>query len=152
VGSFNFDLVGRPEHDIGSAAVGLPAGHCLRKVDVCVCNASIMLDLEFVYKSARHWIAALPELFYELVAVFVLRQTKEGGSLFIGDNPAYILIQPPLVADGWRWVRDTGPSSCCSIGPIRLSICGQANTQSHYCLQKTSGDLAGSTHHESCLV
>jgi hypothetical protein len=102
--------------------------------------------------SARHWIAALPEMFYELVAVFILRQTKEGGSLFISDNPAYILIQPPLVADGWRWVRGTGASSCCSIGPIRLSMRGQANTHSHYCLQKTGCDLAGSTRHKSCLA
>jgi len=60
-----------------------------------------MLDLEFVCRSARHWILALPEPFNELVAVFVLRQTKEGIALFVGDNPAGILIQPPLVADGW---------------------------------------------------
>jgi hypothetical protein len=54
----------------------------------------------FVLGGARCWIAAQPERFYEAVAFFILRQPNEGRALLWGDDPADVLIQPPLVFAG----------------------------------------------------
>ena len=57
-------------------------------------DAAVVLFFIFVLGCIRAGIAAEPELFYELVALFVVGELLEGGSLFVGDDPANILIHP----------------------------------------------------------
>src|SRR5208282_830700 len=57
-------------------------------------NAPVMLFFKLVLFGVGRGIAALPESLDELVALFVVRELHEGGFLFVGDNPAHVLVQP----------------------------------------------------------
>src|SRR5262249_7652360 len=86
-----------PVHDVHAAAVGLPSRNARRKVLVGVGNTTVVLFLELVFDRVRSRIAALPEGFDELVALFVIRELLESRPLLVGNNPADILVQPLLV-------------------------------------------------------
>src|SRR5208282_5900930 len=88
------DLIRRPKHDVSPSTVGLPPGDAGREVLVGIRYAPIVLFFELVFFCVRRGIAALPEGFNELVALFVVRELHEGGSFFVGDNPTHVLIQP----------------------------------------------------------
>ena len=60
-------------------------------------DAPVVLFFIFVIFSVRSRIAALPERLNKLVALGIGAQLLERGELFIGDDPADILVQPPLV-------------------------------------------------------
>ena len=64
---------------------------------VGVCDAPVVLFLEFVLHRVRRGIAALPEGLDEIVALFVVGELPEGGALFVGDNPAHVFVQPLFV-------------------------------------------------------
>jgi len=53
-----------------------------------------VLFFELVLFGVGRGIAALPEGLDELVALLVVRELHEGGFLFVGDNPAHVLVQP----------------------------------------------------------
>jgi hypothetical protein len=46
----------------------------------------------FVFRGVRSWDSALPERFDELVTLLVARKLVEGLVLFVGDDPADILV------------------------------------------------------------
>src|ERR1700686_718281 len=89
-----FNLVCRSEYDVGSSAIPLPAWDAGGIVLVGIGDTAIMLFLEFVLFGIRGRVAALPEGFDELVALLVVRELLEGGSLFVGNDPAHVLVQP----------------------------------------------------------
>src|SRR5207245_566609 len=82
---------------VGAPAIGLPSGDAGREMLVRVRDAPIMLFLKFVLQRVGRGIAAQPELLDEIVALFVVRELLEGVALFIGDDPAHILIEPFLI-------------------------------------------------------
>ena len=60
-------------------------------------DAPVVFFFIFVVFSIWSRIAALPERLNKLVALGIRAQLLERGELFIGDDPADILVQPPLV-------------------------------------------------------
>src|SRR6266481_2559366 len=93
-GGVGLDLIRGPKHDVSAAAVGLPPGDASRVVFVGIRDTPVVLFFKLVLFGVRRGIAALPEGFNELVALFVVRELHEGGFLFVGDYPAHILVQP----------------------------------------------------------
>src|SRR5579862_3516378 len=92
------DLIRRPIHYVHSAAIGFPAGDAGGEVLVGIGHTAIMLFFEFVLDRIRSGIAALPEGFDELVALFVVRKQLESFLLFVSDDPAHVLVKPLLVS------------------------------------------------------
>ncbi len=64
---------------------------------VGVGDALVVLFLIFVLFGVRSGVAALPEGFDEVVALFVVRELLEGGALFVGDDVDDVFVQPLLV-------------------------------------------------------
>jgi hypothetical protein len=64
---------------------------------VGVGDALVVLFLIFVLFGIGRGIAALPEGFNEIVALFVVGELLEGGSLFVGDDVSDVFVQPLLV-------------------------------------------------------
>src|SRR5712692_5068905 len=92
-----FNFIRRAIHDVDLAAISLPAGNAGGEMLVGVRDATVVLVFKFVFCSIRGWIAALPESFDELLALFLVRELFESCALFVRDNPAHILVQPFLV-------------------------------------------------------
>ena len=92
-----FNLVRRPKLDIHLAAVGFPARDSGGEVLVGVLDAPIVLFLELVLFGVRSGIAALPEGFDELVALFVVGELLERLALFVRDNVDDVFVEPFLV-------------------------------------------------------
>src|SRR5258708_40187153 len=93
-GGMGINFIGRPKHDVRPAAFGLPAGDACRVVLLSIRDTPAVLFFKLVLLGVRRGIAALPEGFNELLALFVVRELHEGGFLFVGDNPAHVLVQP----------------------------------------------------------
>jgi hypothetical protein len=93
-GGMGIDFIGWSEHDVHVAAVALPAGDAGREVLVGIGDTPIVLFLVFVLFGVGCGIATLPEGLNELVALFIVGELHEGGSFFVGDDPAHVLIQP----------------------------------------------------------
>ncbi len=91
------DFIGLAVHDVDAAAIGLPAGHAGGEMLVGVGDALVVLFLIFVLFGVGGGIAALPEGFNEVVALFVVRELLEGGALFVGDDVDDVLVEPLLV-------------------------------------------------------
>src|ERR1700722_17646648 len=89
-----FNLVCWSKYDVGGSPLALPPGDAGGIVLVGVSDTAIMFFFEFVLFGIRGRVAALPEGFYELVALLVVRELLEGGSLFVGNDPAHVLVQP----------------------------------------------------------
>src|SRR5579871_6809999 len=87
-------LVRRPERDVDAAAVGLPSRNSRSEMLVRVGDAAVVLFLELVFQRVGCRIAPQPELFDELLALFVRLKTLERGALLIGDDVEHILAQP----------------------------------------------------------
>ena len=88
-------------HDVHATAVGAPSRNARGKMLVGVGDAPVVLFLEFVFFRVRSGIAPLPEVLDELVALRIGGQLLEGRHLFIGDDPAHVLIEPALVILGF---------------------------------------------------
>src|SRR5208283_1184083 len=88
------DLIRRAKHDVNPAAVGLPPRDAGGEVLVGISDAPVVLFFKLVLVGVGRGIAALPEGLDELVALLVVRKLHEGGSFFVRDNPAYVLVQP----------------------------------------------------------
>ena len=91
------DFVSRAVHDVHAAAVGLPSRDTRWEMLVGVGDAPVVLFLELVLDGVGRGIAALPECFNELVAFFVVGELLESRALFVGDDPAHVLVEPLLV-------------------------------------------------------
>src|SRR5580698_6053892 len=79
------------------AAVRLPARLAGGKVLVRIGDTPIMLFAKLVVRRIRVRIAPQPELLDEGIPLLIVAQAHEGFSLFIGDDPDHILVQPGLV-------------------------------------------------------
>ena len=90
-GGMRLDLVRRTVDDVNAAAIGFPSGNAGREVFVRIRDAAIVLFFEFVFDGVGRGIAARPERFDELVALFVVRELLECSPLFVGDDPADVL-------------------------------------------------------------
>ena len=64
---------------------------------VGVGNAPVMLFLVFVLFGVWSRVAALPESFNKVVALFVVGKLFKGRTFFVADDPDYVLIKPFLV-------------------------------------------------------
>jgi hypothetical protein len=64
---------------------------------VGVGNALVVLFFEFVLFGIGRGIAALPEGFNEVVALFVVGELLEGGPLFVCDDVGDVFVEPLLV-------------------------------------------------------
>src|SRR5262249_52015338 len=58
---------------------------------------AIVLFFELVFDGVGRGIAALPEGFDELIALFVVGELFKGGAFFVGDDPTHVLVEPFLV-------------------------------------------------------
>src|SRR5246127_3275347 len=96
-GGMRLDFVGLAENDVDAAAVRLPAWDTGGEVLVGVSDALVVLFLIFVLFGVGRRIAALPEGFDEVVALFVVGELLEGGALFVGDDVGDVLVEPLLV-------------------------------------------------------
>src|SRR5271170_3942466 len=65
---------------------------------VGICDPPVMLFFVFVLFRVGSGVAALPESFNEVVALFVVGKLFEGGPFLVGDNPDHVLVQPFLVS------------------------------------------------------
>src|SRR5947209_930864 len=65
---------------------------------VRVSDTAIVLFLVFVFYGVRSGIAAQPELFDELVTLFIVGELLEGCKLFTGDDPFHVIVEPLLVS------------------------------------------------------
>src|SRR5271169_1593461 len=92
-----FDLIGLAENDVDATAVGFPAWDTSREMLVGVGNALVVLFLIFVLFGIGGWVAALPEGFNKIVALFVVGELLKSGALFVGDDPDDVLFQPLFV-------------------------------------------------------
>src|ERR1035438_649328 len=101
-----FDFVRRAEHDVDTAAIGLPAwNQAPGEVPVGVSYAPIVFGLELVFRSARRGIAAQPELFDEMVALRIGPQALERGALPVFDDVDHIFFEPLGVGRDFRLRR-----------------------------------------------
>src|SRR5262252_7825836 len=91
------NAVGLAVHDVNASAVGVASAYACGIMLVRIGEAAIVFFLELVLRCIRCGIAPLPEVFNETVALRVVAQLLERRELFIGDDPAHILIQPLLV-------------------------------------------------------
>ena len=62
-----------------------------------ISNALVVLFFIFVFFGVRGRIAALPEGFDKVVALFIVRELPEGGALFVGDDVNDVFVEPLLV-------------------------------------------------------
>src|SRR5690349_12754355 len=92
-----FHLVSGTVHDVNAAAVGLPSGNSGGKMLVGVGYAPVKLVLVRVVHAVRSGVAALPELLDKLIALFVVAQFQKSFALLVGNDPAYVLVEPFLV-------------------------------------------------------
>ena len=83
--------------DVDATAIRLPSGNAGSVVLVGVGDAAIVLFLKFVFEGVRRGVAAQPELFDELLALFVGTQTLPCGALFVRDDVSDVLVQPLAV-------------------------------------------------------
>ena len=91
------DFIRLAEHDVDAAAICFPARNAGCKMLVRIGNALVMFFLEFVLFGVRRGIAALPEGFNKVIALFVVGQLLEGRAFFIGDDVGDVFVQPLLV-------------------------------------------------------
>ena len=91
------DLVGRPEHDINASAISHPSGLTGGEMFVGVRDAAVMLFLVLVLDGVGRGIATEPELFDELISLFVVGELLKRRKLFRRDDPAHVFVQPLLV-------------------------------------------------------
>src|SRR5271169_3465849 len=92
------NLIRRTEDNVDPAAVALPTRDAGRVVLVGIGDAPVVLFFKLVLFSVGCGIATLPESLDELVALFVVRELHEGGFLFVGDDPAHVLVQPLAIS------------------------------------------------------
>src|SRR5882672_496614 len=92
-----FNLVGGAIHDVHASAIRLPARDSSRKVIIGICHSAVVLFFEFVFFCIGGWIAALPEGFNELIALFIVGELFESRLFLVSDDPGNILIEPIAV-------------------------------------------------------
>src|SRR5205823_4153578 len=90
------NAVRRAKDDVDPAAVGSPSRNAGGEVLVGVGDAAIVLVLKFVFDGIRSGIAPEPELFNELVALFIVCKLLECLQLFAGDDPLDVILKPLL--------------------------------------------------------
>ena len=89
-----FDFSRLSVKDVNAAAVRLPTRNTRREALIGVRDTGVMLFFEFVLDSIGSGVAAEPELFDELLALFVGTQTLPCGALFIRNDVSDVLVQP----------------------------------------------------------
>ena len=143
------DLVGRPKHDVHPAAVGLPTRDAGRVVLVGICDTPVVLFFKLVLFGVRRGIAALPESFNELVALFVVRELHEGGFFFVGDNPAHVLVQPLLIRLAQLNLERLGVGLPLFFGDLTLQRIGLAFGALRVLVLSSGNDGKTQRHHAS---
>src|SRR5581483_8510569 len=96
-GGMGFDFVGLSKDDVNTAAIGFPSWDASCKVLVGVGDALVVLFLILVLFGVGRRVAALPERFDEVVALFVIRELLEGGTFFIGDDVNDVFVEPLFI-------------------------------------------------------
>ena len=91
-----FDFVRLAVHDVDAATVRFPAGNAGSEMFVGVRNAFVVIVFVFVVESVRARIAAQPEGFDELFALFIGFKSLERGPFLIGNDVGNIFIEPLL--------------------------------------------------------
>src|SRR3954463_8340265 len=89
-----FDFIGLAEHDVDTAAIGLPSRYSGGKVLVGVGDALVVLFFVFVLFGVGRGIATLPECFNEVVAFLIVGELLEGGTLFVSDDVGHVFVEP----------------------------------------------------------
>src|SRR5215510_9926781 len=90
-----FYFVRFAEPDVDSSAIGFPPGNAGAEFLICVLDALVILLFVFVLRSVR--IGPEPEVFDELIALFIGLQRLEGFAFFISDNVRHIFVEPLLI-------------------------------------------------------
>jgi hypothetical protein len=85
------DLIGLTPGDIDAAAVGLPSRDTGSVMLVGVGNTLVILLAILVFVGIRVGIAAAPESFDKLLALFISAELLEGFLLFVGNNVGDVL-------------------------------------------------------------
>ena len=86
------DFVRRTVHDVDATAIGLPARNAGGEMLVGIGNTPVMFFLVFVLFRVRSGIAALPESFDKVIALFIVGKLFEGGSFLVGNDPDHVLV------------------------------------------------------------
>src|SRR5262249_53335577 len=86
-----FLLVRRAVRNIDAATIRLPARNSARELLVRIRDAPVVLFLEFVFDRVRSGVTAQPELFDELLALFIRLQALERRPLFVRDDVGDVL-------------------------------------------------------------
>ncbi|MGB2672231.1 MAG: hypothetical protein WA621_07590 [Candidatus Acidiferrum sp.] len=93
-GGMGFDFVGRSPEDVDVPAIGFPAGDAGGEVLVGVGDAAIVFFAIGIIRGIRIGIAAAPEIFDLLFALFVSGEAKECVALFLGDDVRDLFGEP----------------------------------------------------------
>src|SRR5580658_618670 len=115
------NLIGCAPDDVDTAAISFPSRKAGAEMLVGVGDAAIMLFLVFVLGSVGRWVAAQPEVFDELITLFVVGERFECGDLFGRDDVDHVLFQPLLVGAAQLLFQ--------SFGVLFLLLLGQRTLQ-----------------------
>src|SRR5437868_5983026 len=91
-----FDIVRLAPDDVDAAAIGHPSGFSGSEALVRVGDAFVVFFFVFVFDGVRSGITTEPELFDELLALFIGRQPFESGAFFISNDVGGVFLQPFL--------------------------------------------------------
>ena len=96
-GRMRVDLIGWAEAYIDTAPIGSPSGNAGSEVLIRVCDAAVMLLFVFVLCRLGSRVATKPELFDELLPLFIRAELIEGFLFAIGYDPGDILVDPAAI-------------------------------------------------------
>jgi hypothetical protein len=100
-GGVRLDFVRRAPEDVDVAAIGFPAGDAGGEAFVGVGDAAVVLFAVGVFGGVRVGIAAAPEVFDVLLALFVGGETQEGVVLFFRDDVGDFFAEPSVVGSAF---------------------------------------------------
>ncbi len=102
------DLIRRPILNINPSAIRLPTRPALGlETIIRVGDAPVVFLLKRIVRRPRHWIAPIPELFDEFLALVIRLQCRERLLFLRRDDVYHLFIEPFLIRrhDGFRRLR-----------------------------------------------
>ena len=96
-GRMRFHRIRLAPGNVCTAAVCFPTWNSRCVVLVCICDSLVILLAIFVFFRVRIRIAAAPEIFDKVLALFIGRQRIERPLLFLRDDIGHVRIAPFLV-------------------------------------------------------
>src|SRR5262249_4907844 len=91
------NLIRRTEDDVYPATVGHPPRHAGWEVLVRVLDPAVVFIFERVVFAVWIGIAAVPECLDKFFPLLFVRELHESLALIVGNDPANVLVEPPLV-------------------------------------------------------